>query len=488
MNVDSSPPPQRRPHVLGLRGYQREGVDFLARRRRCILGDEMGLGKTLQTLCALHQAVAPSDKVLVVSNGAAQYVWRKEVLKWQFPFDVVIVKGNAKTRANIWNAAREERPHKCKLYLCSYAVLRRDHSKLPTNWRAIIADEAHALHNRKTQNFKVVRRLARQTNCLFLITGTPMKRDPSTLWTLLHLINPKMFSSYWRFVNTFCIVEDNYWGGKEILGAKNIRQLRKLLSTYMIRRRKSDPHVAPDLPAKQREIISAEMPPWQRRIYNELVDDMIATLELDANDANDVDAHEGVPILVAPTRLAVITRLRQLLVMPKMLNAELPDGSGLDTVVEHLQGIGDFPHAVIFTPFSKALPFIKERLLNEGWKHVVLLQGGMQPDELSAALQEFEENNGIAVCTIKFAQSFDLDSASYAYFLGAEWEPHDNFQAEDRLHRLTTSSPVNIYYIEHIDSIDEFVLDTVLQKQINVNKVLGTKGEVLRFLRRSPKG
>jgi hypothetical protein len=55
--------------------YQREGIDFLSRRKGALLADEQGLGKTLQTCLA----IPPGVSVLVVAPAVAQGVWRDAI-------------------------------------------------------------------------------------------------------------------------------------------------------------------------------------------------------------------------------------------------------------------------------------------------------------------------------------------------------------------------------------------------------------------------
>ena len=432
-----------------LRSYQDGGCDFLVKHRRVVLADEMGLGKTVQVLAAIKKLDLTQESVLVVCIGSSLYVWKKEVAKWlpELPFTMVI--GNAARRHSIWKNLPSG------MVACTFGVLRQDINVMRKFWVLIIADEAHNLHNRKTKSFKSFKRL--RSTYLFLVTGSPVKRGPESLWTFLYLIDPKRFGSYWRFVNAFCMIIDGPFG-KENLGPKNITALRELLKDKLLRRRKVD--VAPELPPKIRQLLPVEPTPLQARIHKQLAQEMVA--ELPSGD-----------LLVASTVLAKLVRLRQLLVTPKLISADLEDGAGLNIIMEHMREIEEHPHVVIFTPFAKAIPFIINRIEREKFGPTVVLKGGMNPDDQEKALLKFASLRCIAVCSIKYAISFDLDTAHTGYFLGYEWEPLENYHAEDRLHRLTTIAPsVNIYYVQLVGTMDEYVLEILTGKQVNVNKVL----------------
>jgi len=456
--------------LKSLRKYQAEGCDFLVQHPRVILADEMGLGKTLEVLAAIKKLKLTQKHILVVCSGSSQYVWKKEVAKWlpELPFTMVV--GNPSKRHSIWKNLP------LGMVVCTYGVLRQDIDVMQKFWSLVIADEAHNLHNRKTKNFKSFKRL--RSTYLFLVTGSPVKRGPESLWTFLHLIDRKVFSSYWRYVNAFCMIIDGPFG-KENLGPKNITALKEVvLKNRLIRRMKVN--VAPELPPKIRQLLPVEPTPLQVRIHKQLAEKMVA--DLPSGD-----------LLVTPSILAKLVRLRQLFVTPKLITPELEDGAGLNGIVEHMKEISDQPHVVIFTPFAKAIPFIANRLEKEKLGTAVILKGGMKPNDVGETLEAFIRLKCIAICTIKFAQSFDLDTAHTGYFLGYEWEPLENYQAEDRLHRITTVAPsVNIYYIQHVNPfpedfwIDEQVLEVLNGKQVNVSKVLKHAGQMRKMLAVGP--
>jgi hypothetical protein len=71
----------------------------------------------------------------------------------------------------------------------------------------------------------------------------------------------------------------------------------------------------------------------------------------------------------------------------------------------------------------------------------------------------------LLVATIKKAISYDATECARGYFLGCEWTPADNFQAEDRLHRIGQSRAVEIAYLVNRGTYEEHVLDVVAAKK-----------------------
>ncbi len=434
---------------LGFRDYQRTGTIFMVDRKRAILGDEMGLGKTLQALGALETGGAVKS-ILILCPKVAVYVWQSEIIKWLPYLESFVHIHLGPTRHK--EIETLTLPH---VLITTYDLIRRD-EYLPLNYDLIITDEAHRYRNYKTKTFKAIKKL--RSPRLYQLTGTPAARGPENLWTMLHLINPKLFSSYWKFVNTWCETEMTEWG-KVIVGPRNVEQLKVLLRKYLIRRLKSE--VLEELPEKTRQYLHVEMTASQNKWYAQLAEEMIAEI--------------GEDLVISPTSLTTLLRLRQMLIHPQLIapSASTNSSAAITAVLEHAADLPE-QHFAIFCPFAKALPLIREALIAEGYYDgsIIDLKGGMNPEEVGEAISIFEATRGIALCTIKFAQSFSLSTASYGYFMGYEFNPDENYQAEDRLHRMTSKNAVTIYYVLHKDTVEEHIMEILHGKASSVKAIL----------------
>lgn len=450
-----------------LRDYQIIGAKFLARNKRAILADVMGIGKTAQALRAIEELPHIVDSILIVCRPTSSGVWLREMAKWfqsyldEYHFEILNLKGSPQQRQSILEDIERHRaqPH---VVIVTYDILRAHKGFFAKRYfDVIIADEAHRIRNRKTQIFKAVKRLDSQY--FFALTGTPSSRGAQDIWTLLNIIAPRVFSSFWRFVNAFCFVNDTDYG-KEIYGTRNVENLQELLKRYFLRRTKAE--VVAELPPKTRQLLDVEMESVQARAYKEMQENMIVALES--------------TIAVAPTILTVLLRLRQLLVTPKLLDSNIKDyGGAFKALKDHIEDAED-AHCVVFTPFAKAIPFLEEYFFDY---ETVSFQGGMSQNQLESSLEDFKTHRKLAFCTIKYAQGFSFSSASRAYFLQYEWTPDENYQAEDRLHRLDTINSVNIYYIFHKGTVDEHLLALLDEKQRNVANVTDDKKRLLALIK-----
>lgn len=91
-------------------------------------------------------------------------------------------------------------------------------------------------------------------------------------------------------------------------------------------------------------------------------------------------------------------------------------------------------------------------------------------EEVEDTIKRFRANGGIIIQSIKFAESYELWPAHYMYMLGYDYNPEQNAQAEDRIHRdkAVTPDPVDIYYTIAEGAYDERVLDELAFNADNV--------------------
>lgn len=440
---------------------QLEGANFIVHtaRGRVFLNDVMGLGKTGTSYLAMH--MLRPNHTLVVCGKNAQWTWISESAIWGYTRPIII-KGTAAQRQELWQRLEQQRAKGYKTFaVCTRAVLMNDlkSESVPKKWSLIITDEAHKDSNRKTQSYKALKSL--ESKWFFALTGNRLRAD--RLWGILHLINKQQYPSYWKFMSTFCQVDDGPFG-KEFVGVKNVDGLRHQLSTIRLRREKDS------MPPKRRFVVPIEMDTCQERLYTELLEE--AMIEV------------GRRLILAPNQLTKLTRVRQLLCCPKILDPSLTYGGAIEALIEKLdEASPDMKQMVVFSPFRASLKFVNERLLAEGYEQdsIITLHGGIEPEELDRRIQQFKLTKGIVLCTTRFAESFSLVPAQWSYHLGYEWEPDVNYQAEDRIHRGKITHGINCYYAQYMDTLDTEIVRAVLDNKTRyVNLMYGTDKKIIK--------
>ena len=399
-----------------LRPYQRVGANFLVKRCRSILADNAGMGKTCQAILSVETSKW-HNTVLVLCPKSLLGVWRDEITKWSvLRMPVTIVE--TKTRA------RQVAAYTAGWLVCSYDTLRREDILATRNWDWVICDESQILKNRETKAYRAVSQL--KSRRIAFLTGTPMGNGPHELWTMLHLIDPKRYSSYWRFRDMFC--EYDPWEQHvRVTGVRHPDLLRKELAPRMLQRKKED--VLKQLPPKTMQRIPLGLNPKQENYYDEMAKYALVTL----TTGNVLDAL--VPI-------AQLGRLRQILSTPATLGLA-DDSSKLDAALDLIQGTDE--KVVVFTLFRATVQALCTRLV-KAQVPCVYLWGGLTLDEIDAAKHHLETDARVLVATLQTGGvGLTLTAASTCIFIDQHYNPEKQEQAQDRLHRISQTKPVTVY-------------------------------------------
>lgn len=449
------------------RQYQLEGAKFISTKRTptqrgSILADAMGVGKTGQACIAWHN-LGLAGPALLIARPSTQSVWLNQAWRWktQTPY---IIDGQKKQRLKLWDEVS-----KYSFMASTLETIRQDIdivAKIP--WQIIIMEEAHKVSNRKTSGWKTVKKL--HPEHFILITGSPMRRGFGDLWALLNICDPTRWSSYWGYLQSYGFMQKNEYGAWEVLGLKEGELLARAISPYYLSRTMPE-----EVPAKTRILDhKLNLTDGQAQLYDDLVEEMVSEL----SDGS---------MLVAQNDLVRLTRLRQILCTPKILDPNQDYGALLEHLGEMLEDTDDH-HFVVFTPFSAAIPIIRHYLLFAAkidQEKIFSLQGGLKALEVSQIIEAWQKAQGVMICTIPFAESFDLVPATWAYFCGFAWSPDSNLQAEDRLRRMTTKVKTFFYYPTHIGRVDEqLVLEVCNEKAGEMLKVYNSYQGLRRLLGR----
>lgn len=463
------------PSAARLKPFQRAGARFVSRVGRTLLCDDMGLGKTAQAIIATELS-RWYDKVLVICPKSLQTLWVHEKAKWTAHPQVPVVVLESKTikeqladfeegwlivhpwqvrkdlvnaNADTFGSSRPRYKWKAGLTLGS------------TFWDWVLIDEAHRfLANRKTLTFNAVKRLKRRR--MVILTGTPYGNDPAEIWTLLNLLDPKRYTSYWRFFELYVdYLEDEWLGTRKIVGIRNPDLLRRELAPRMAMRKKADVGIA--LPSKEHQEIPLVMEERQLRLYVQMVKESMLILE----SQGEVAEGESAPVLYASTPLAVMTRLRQILSTPATLG--FADTSiKLDAAMDIIQGTDE--GVVVFAMFRATVEALYKRLTRLGIPALKLM-GGVRTEDLAKAEQGLLDGTiRVVIGTISFAGvGLNLNGASVVIFVDKHFNPNWQHQAEDRVHRIGQTKNVLVLALYCPDTIDDLV-NAILERKIGMQE------------------
>lgn len=453
-----------------LREFQEPGYNKLVTQKRHLLLYAPGLGKTVVCVKAAYDANCTN--ILVVCPKNAIKVWENHFQSWFDGLDVALGKVTEETETtfHIWRWRKKynhpekrkalwrsyDKDAKFNIYITTFAGVIYDEEHFVIPYKLVIIDEAKRIRSRKALAFKALQRICKHTEYIWALTGTP-GFQPSHFWTMFNLIAPKDFGSYWRFVEAFYVTIKNQWGGKEIIAFKNRDSWFDLLRRKATILTKEDIGHTPTI----RGIKYAELDECQESYYKQYAEEMYAVI--------------GDKVDITYTSLLQVLRYRQLLICPKIIDPSLSIGGALADLVDSFQEEEADPHCVIFCPFTDAFPHFAKYLAEMGYPGVLSLQGGITPDEQEQRINQWRSSKVPILCSISYAQAFSLEPAKEAYFIGYDWDPDNNIQAEERLNRLTTKYAVTCFYYLYEDTYDEKQLEIVNSKAKQKNMIMPTK-------------
>ncbi len=453
--------------------YQRYIRKKICERLHTAVIGVMGCGKTRPVVDAcvelgvvtlpidITETKFPKGPILILCSGPAVAVWLKQFPQWaddpSLIDDMYVVSRLSKVaRMALWRHAIRE----SGIYITNSGSFVRDFEMIRNiPWSTVIADEYHKYMRNvgqgknKNKTYKGFKTLTRHLYLVILVTGSAVSKNAASLFTAFQLSDHKVFTSYWRFVNTFCFVSESEFG-TEVYGTKSIKALHTIMDRYFAY--VPEEVVADNLPKGKRQLASAIMTPSQEKVYNDIADSMIAVVN-------------GVNVIVAPTILSKLIKLRQLLCCPKILDPSLDMGGGFEVVLEALQLN---PHVVIFVPFRPACIYVRDALREEGYD-VNMIRGGISTQEQVAKTTYFRNSRSTLICTIAYSESFDLETCKTSYFMGYEYSMTQNEQAEGRTRRCISKHKfVTWNYIQYLRTIDEEMLANLEHNMINAKRIL----------------
>lgn len=350
------------------------------------------------------------------------------------------------------------------------------------HWDMVIIDEAHRVKNHDAQWTRNIKKIKAEFK--HVMTGTGFINDPSEVWSLLNFLYPEVYTSYWKFRETYCLEED-IGGFKKIVGIKPEKEheFRELIRRVGVRRTMAE--CFPNISEPIFTTIPVELNGIQKKMYEEIKMDLMT---LDAM---------GTP-LHSPNVLAMLARLRQICVATPEVTGDTYDpvldkrvvsvklrepSTKLDAVMETIDGMewdaDTRDQVVVFSAFRDPLDLLKIRLDKRKIPYLHLRS------EMNEA-QRYEmwhdtwptKQHRVFLCTLAVgSESINLTSAHRAIFLDQSWSPKDNTQAVGRVYRPGQTEVAQIINIHAEGTTDDRIKDTLKTKQSWFTQIFGNPDE-----------
>ncbi|MDV9191737.1 DEAD/DEAH box helicase, partial [Streptomyces sp. SR27] len=446
-----------------LRGYQERALAWLAHTGGigfgAVLADDMGLGKTLTAIAyTLHRHEnGHSGPVLVVCPSSLVTTWEREFRRFAPHLDVVVHHG---TRRGL-DAAGDR-----TVVLTTYGVLRRDDELTSRGWDLVIADEAQHAKNHGSATAHRLRALDSTTR--LALSGTPVENNLSELWSLLDWANPGLFGPLRTFRSRYAAAAEREPDGPAA------QALARLIAPFLLRRRKTDPHVAPELPAKVETRRIVELTAEQVALYEAVVRE---TMEQIAQSPSL--ARSGLVF-------KLITALKQITNHPAHYWGEEHPGpsrtgefaarsaklEALGELVESITGRGEA--MLVFTSYVTMGRLLTEHLTHLGHRPL-FLHGGLDTRQRQELVDAFQAGGSpVFVLSVKAGGTgLTLTRASHVVHFDRSWNAAVEDQASDRAHRIGQRRTVTVHRLVTRGTIEDRIDQLLTHKRALQNTVLG---------------
>ncbi|MFE8014105.1 DEAD/DEAH box helicase [Streptomyces antibioticus] len=443
-----------------LRDYQRRGLDWLARNTSlglgCCLADDMGLGKTITLISLhLHRQTDPSSAgpTLVVCPTSLMGNWQREIERFAPGTPVRRFHG---PRRDLDDLGAGE------FVLTTYGTLRLDADRLGrVPWGLVVADEAQHVKNPYSATARALRTIGARARVA--LTGTPVENNLSELWAILDWTTPGLLGRLGTFRTRYARAVES---GADPAAAE---RLGRLVGPFLLRRRKSDPGIAPELPPKTETDRPVYLTPEQTGLYEAVVRETLAAIA----EADDM-ARRGLIV-------KLLTGLKQICNHPaQYLKEERPRTTGRSGKLELLDELlgtilSEGASVLVFTQYVHMARLLERHLAARGVP-TQLLHGGTPVAEREAMVARFQDGEvPVFLLSLKAAGTgLNLTRAEHVVHFDRWWNPAVEAQATDRAYRIGQTRPVQVHRLIAEGTIEDRIADMLRRKQGLADAVFGS--------------
>jgi len=457
--IASAPVPLEPPPGLTatLRPYQLRGLAWLAAMCAAGLGgclaDDMGLGKTIQVIALhLHRREAKAGPTLVVCPASLLGTWEREVRR--FAPDIPVRRYHGGGR-HLQDLAVDE------IVLVTYGVVLRDSARLAdVGWGLVVADEAQHAKNPLSRTARELR--AVPASARIALTGTPVENRLSDLWAIVDWTTPGLLGHLEAFTRRVAVPVERY------RDPDATTRFAASIRPFLLRRKKTDPGIAPELPPKTETDLFVPLTAEQVTLYEAMVRETMEAIE----------TRQGIER--AGLVFKLLTALKQICNHPAQYLKQpgpLPGRSGKLAAFDELTDVilaGD-ESMLVFTQYTQMGTLLQQHLDARGIGSLFLHGGVPVPrrEEMVARFQAGEVP--VFLLSLKAGGTgLTLTRATHVLHYDRWWNPAVEDQATDRAYRIGQDRPVQVHRLIAEGTLEDRIAALLATKRELADAVIGS--------------
>jgi SNF2 family DNA or RNA helicase len=451
-----------------LRPYQYDGLKWLSLMQTLGLGiclaDDMGLGKTIQIIALLLVKKFSASKnknslvhLLVVPTSLLGN-WQIELNKFAPKLKYKILHSAYTPKEQINSFATE-----CKhfdIIITTYNMLIKTAWLRESKWEFFILDEAQAIKNPLSQKAKIAKSIQAKIN--IALTGTPIENNLSDLWSIFDFINPNLLGASGEF-RKFCTDANN----------DSYKRLRKLITPYILRRKKTDKSIISDLPEKIELASYCMLSKEQVELYRKTITDLAGDLK-----TNDKDNIKRKGLI-----LSYLMKFKQICNHPSQMLADNDytyNKSGkflrLQQIAEVIAARGE--KLLLFTQFKEIIDILDRFLAEIFAQRGFSLHGATPVAQRKSMVEEFQQDDSVPYFILSLKAGgvgLNLTKASHVIHFDRWWNPAVEDQATDRAFRIGQQKNVMVHKFICKGTIEERIDLMIKSKKSLADSVVERK-------------
>jgi SNF2 family DNA or RNA helicase len=293
------------------------------------------------------------------------------------------------------------------------------------------------------------------------LTGTPVENRLSELWAILDWSTPGLLGPLERFRRSVAVPVERY------RDPEATERLARMVRPFLLRRQKSDPLIAPELPPRTVSDLPVPLTTEQATLYGAEV----------AEAMDRITQHTGIERRGQVLRL--LTVLKQICNHPAQYlhqRAPVAGRSGKLAALEELLGIivAEGDSVLVFSQFVEMLTLIESRLADLGIG-TLLLHGGVQARRRNELVQAFQDGAApVFLLSLKAGGvGLNLTRATHVVHYDRWWNPAVEDQATDRAHRIGQDRPVQVHRLIAEGTLEDRIATMLERKRALADAVVG---------------
>ena len=449
--------------------HQIDGVRFGLNKKKFLLCDDQGLGKTKQIIdfVGCLEKTDTINKVLIVCGvNSLKYNWQSEISIHSDEKGWVLGTRFRKRTGKAYEGSTKDKLEdldnlpNCRYIITNIETLRAGAEKISkSKYHFPIAEKLHELckngtisviafdeaHRSKEPTSLQSRAMINVTaKYMVAMSGTPLMNNPLDLYFPMKWLGYENHSFY-QFKQHYCTLGG--WGGSQVVGYKNLEEIRAMMNNIMLRRLKTE---VIDLPEKIRKIEYVDMTPKQSQIYKEVYMGVMNELQ---------------KIKFSNNPLSMMIRLRQATGWTGILSQTVQESAKMERMIELVNEIvASGQKAIVFSNWESMTEVAREKLKAYNPAYIT---GATKADERMKEVDRFQNDDKckVIIGTIgAMGTGLTLTAAQNVIFLDSPWNMALKAQAEDRAHRIGTKGTVSVITLCCRDTIDERIEELVEKK------------------------